>query len=242
MTRAATVLVPQSLDAGSLELLENDLEQASSEDARVLVLRGRPPAFCRGMAFESLPNDPVELERALQRFAAVLARLHHAARPTIAVVEGDAFGGGLGLAAACDRVIATTEARVALPEALFGVLPGVITPVLAGRMPIQKLRLMALDGTSRDASWALGAGLFDEVVDPRDHGRARARATSAMSRVSSERVHGLRSWCEEARHLGTADALGRGAALTSGLLQDPRVRAALRRFAEEGVAPWETQP
>jgi hypothetical protein len=61
----------------------------------------------------------------------------------------------------------------------------------------------------------------------------------SLSRVSAERVVGLRTWSEEARRLPIDQALLRGADLTSDLLHDEAVRGSLRRFVEEGVAPWE---
>lgn len=239
LTEPLVVPVPESLGAESLARLDLALAAAEERrDAAVWVLRGSPEVFCRGMDFAALAGVD-DAYPWLRRFAAVLARLRSAPRPTVAVVDGEVVGGGVGIAAACDWVLATERSRFALPEALFGLLPGVVLPVLLDRMTPQRARLLVLQGVSRSAEGARGEGLVDEVVSAEALEGAARRAARGLSRVSSARVRGLRRWSEEAAHLAATEALTRGAALTAELLGEPSVRAGLERFLESGTPPWE---
>ena len=78
-----------------------------------------------------------DITAAMDAFASALTAIRRA--PTVAFVDGDAHGGGCGLAAACDLVAATPKASFALPELLLGLVPGAILPALLDRMPAQKV-------------------------------------------------------------------------------------------------------
>lgn len=186
--------LPETLGAASLEALAGALAHAASEpNAGPWALEGAAPGrFCRGMDFEGMARDGADSYVSLRRFATCLARLRHAPRPTIALVSGEALGGGVGLAAACDVVLATADATFALPEALFGLLPGVVMPVLLERMTPQKARLLALRGQRCDAAWALAHGLVDAIVPAGGLAEAARRAGRELGRVARARVLGLR--------------------------------------------------
>lgn len=241
------IALAPSLSPSSLEALERGLE--SGFDADVWVLHGAasvvsgpgqaPGVFCRGMDLAAAAGDDGEMRMALGRFARCVARLRWAPCPTVALVDGEVSGGGLGLAAACDVVIATPGSTFALPEALYGLLPGIILPVLLERMTPQKARMLTLVGTSRPAAWALEHGLCDEVVE--DVERATARWAKELGRADKKRVPRLRTWLTTIPHLGADEALERGAEITASLVEDPEVREAVRAFVEDGVAPWVTR-
>src|SRR5438477_5999325 len=97
-----------------------------------------------------------------------MARYHHAQRSngkvTLAVVDEQALGGGVGLAAVCDYVLATERATFGLPELLLGLVPATIFPILLERMPPQRARRLALLGHTQNAAQASASGLVDEVV------------------------------------------------------------------------------
>lgn len=247
------IALPETLTVASLEALDAALDAASSDpEARVWLLHGSASTFNRGMDLSAMSGDGVDASVSLRQFAACLARIRKAPRPTVAVVQGEAMGGGVGILAACDLVLASPEATFALPEALFGLLPGVILPVLCERMPAQKARLMALRGRTHDAAWAREAGLVDEIApDPSlargpsdrdaasaDLERAAGRAARELMRAAPARVLGLRSWLFELANLEADAALTRGAAVTANLARDPEVKATVRRFVEEGTPPW----
>ena len=179
----ARITVPATLTPLSLVGLEHALAAAMQGSSQVVLLEGSIECFCLGMHLEVSEPDGTEqaidhweppgmapgaytpeIRAALDRFVHCLEFIRLGPKATIAVVRGDARGGGVGIAAACDLVIATSAASFGLPEVLFGLLPAVILPLLLERMPAQKARLLALSGQSIDATAAAAVGLVDEMV------------------------------------------------------------------------------
>lgn len=233
------IALPESLGPASLDALARALDAAEADaEARAWVLSGSESTFCRGMDLAAMSGEGADPRAALRRFAEVMAQLRRAARPTLAVVRGEAQGGGVGILAACDVVLATPEATFALPEALFGLLPGVILPVVAERVGPHKARLMTLRGRSHDAAWAQQAGLVEEIVPAGEMERAISRAARDLGRVAPARVADLRRWMLDFPRLSGDEALFRGGEITAALVADPEVRETVRRFVEDGTPPW----
>jgi isohexenylglutaconyl-CoA hydratase len=144
----------------------------SDAGARALVLWGAGGHFCAGADFGRFlellaapastgPDPIVEHNR---YFGAVLERLASLPVPTLGVVRGAAMGGGCGLAAVMDRVIATDDATFALPEVTLGVIPAQIAPFIARRAGTTQARWLMLSAARLDARAAAAAGLVDAVV------------------------------------------------------------------------------
>lgn len=233
MELTRTIRLPERLDESSLARLEREL---SDDGAPVWVLRGSADVFCRGMDLASAASS--DAAAGARRYAGVLRALANAPRPTIAVVEGEALGGGVGIAAACDRVIADRTAVFGLPESLFGLVPAMVVPVLLERMPPQALRLFALSGATHAAEWAFEQGLVDDLADTRDLDLLATVRAKALGRAHPASVAALRGWIPRARTMPRDEAIDEGAELLVRRLEDPRTRRALAAFIEEGVAPW----
>ncbi|MCC6877886.1 MAG: enoyl-CoA hydratase/isomerase family protein [Sandaracinaceae bacterium] len=233
--RLHTVSVPALLGRQSLEAFERALDAAPSD--RPWLLRAESDiAFCRGMDLgEAAANVH---EASVRRFARVLTGLSRAPVPTLALVDGEARGGGVGIAAACDLVVATDRASFALPEALFGLQPAAIAPVLLTRLAPQKLRLWAIRASAIDAVEAERIGLVDRSID-RDHiASALRRATRELSRASLDALPALRALCARALLLEQDDAITAGAEHTLDRLREPVIQERLRAFIDDGAAPW----
>jgi enoyl-CoA hydratase/carnithine racemase len=231
------ILLPATIAVGSLEALLLALETAFADAlSTVVVVHGTVDRFCGGMDLSAMVREDARV--GLQLFARVLHRLQQANKPTIAAVEGPAIGGGVGIAAACDVVVASSTATFALPEALFGLLPGAVLPVLLDRMRPQKARLLALLGRSHAADWAEINGLVDEVASPSDIEGVVLRRARDLARVAPERVCALRSWIHAIPTLAPTQAVERGAEVTACLVNDDAVKTRVRRFVEEGTPPW----
>jgi enoyl-CoA hydratase/carnithine racemase len=86
-----------------------------------------------------------------------------APRPTLAVIDGPALGAGLGLAAACDVVVASERSTFGLPEALYGLAPAIIRPALMTRLTIQQLNMLLFTCHSRSAQEARALGLTASI-------------------------------------------------------------------------------
>lgn len=140
--------------------------QALRQDDRILLLRSQREGFCAGMDLGIIADWPPERStRSLHAdFAALLDALQSHPVTTVAVLEGDAMGGGLALAAACDLVVALESVRFALPELLWGLQPANALPVVVRRMGAPATRRLALLTEPIDAATALRQGLVDFVV------------------------------------------------------------------------------
>lgn len=155
-----------SLGPKTIEALLTEIK-AISGLRRVLILRGSEQGFCRGMDLEALSQWPDGqstriLHESFQDLLKALA-MHDAA--TVAVVEGDAFGGGVALASACDFVIANPRARFAMPELLWGLLPANAAPVIARRIGAAATRRLTLLTEPVTGELAYAQGLVDFLVE-----------------------------------------------------------------------------
>ncbi|HEY6132362.1 MAG TPA: enoyl-CoA hydratase-related protein [Rubrivivax sp.] len=142
----------------------------ADERVRVIVLAGEGKHFSAGadlkwMQRASDASQEWNLEDA-RRFAAMLARIEAAPKPTVARVQGAALGGGVGLACACDIAIAADNAAFAVSEARFGILPAVIGPYLVNAVGRRQARRLALTSARIQAAEALSIGLVQQVVAP----------------------------------------------------------------------------
>lgn len=175
-----------ALDATVLAALESALVTHAASGEAALVLTGEGDAFCAGMDLAAVAALPGEQgTRALhEAFARVLATLAGLPALSIALVDGEALGGGLALAAACDVVIATDAARFGLPEALWGLLPANAAPVVARRAGVHGARRLALTTEPVDADHAQRLGL----VDIRAADRAAALGIARRLCLRAERV------------------------------------------------------
>jgi polyketide biosynthesis enoyl-CoA hydratase PksH len=229
------VRLPESLNAASLRALAAELETVAASPARVVCLRGATEqVFCTGLAVGSA--NPAELPD-MQEFATLLGRLLEMPRPVLAIVEGVTLGGGVGLAAACDWVIATERATFGLPELLWGLLPALIWPVLTERMSPRSAKAWALTAHAHPAQQALQLGLVDELV-PSVPCAQIARRVRALARLEPLALVRLRAWARESRQLHIHDALPEGARITAEMLTHPVVLARLAAF-RAGEMPWE---
>ncbi len=157
-----------ALDQAMLAGLEDAFDRIEdSRDARVMLLCGSGKAFCAGgdiAAWSSLA--PLDFAHGwVKQGHRVFDRLARLRVPSIAVLSGHAFGGGLELAGACDLRVAETGIKLGLPETGLGMVPGWSgTQRLVRRFGAQLIRRLSLGGDMLSAEAALAAGLVDRVA------------------------------------------------------------------------------
>jgi methylglutaconyl-CoA hydratase len=143
-------------------------EVEASAGVRVVVVAARGPAFCAGadlnwmrsMAGFSHADNHADALRVARMFHAV----HSCSRPVIARVQGDAYGGGVGLAAACDIVIASDNVNFGLSEVRLGIVAATISPHLVRAMGARQAARYMLTAEKFDAKRARELGLVHEVT------------------------------------------------------------------------------
>ena len=238
---ACRIPLPPTLGLQSVRQLREQLEAAQqAQGPRVILLEGSAEAFCRGLDASELLSapDPDDRAAAIRGFVGCLRLLRMGKKATLAAVDGPAMGGGVGLLAACDVVLASTRATFALPELLFGLVPAMVLPVVLERMAPQKARLWSLTAHARSSAEALTAGLVDEVVTPERLERAAKRWVRQLGRGQPEAVATLHDFSARVRSLPIDQALAAGGEVTQAATADPAVQRALAGF-RSGVSSWE---
>jgi enoyl-CoA hydratase len=158
------------------------LEQAP--DIRVAVLTGAGDVFCAGGDLTDAASGDGLLDGHRRRgaFAALLKAVRAARFPVVAAVHGDALGGGCGLVAACDLVVADERARLGLPEIKLGLYPWIVLAVLSRDVPRKVLLEATLTGEPWTAEEARRHGLVNRIAAP---GAALAEAIALADRIAT---------------------------------------------------------
>ena len=166
MTRAQ---VHNAFDAGLIAALTAALgEVATDASVRVLVLEAEGPSFSAGADLNWMRGMAAASEAENREDSLALARLMRTLdelpKPTIARVQGAAFGGGVGLVACCDIAIGVPEAKFGLTESRLGLLPAVISPYVIAAIGARNARRYFASAEIFDAAEALRIGLLHQVV------------------------------------------------------------------------------
>ena len=145
---------------------------AARDDLRALVLTGAGKSFSAGADLDWMRGMAEAGEEANTRDALRLARLMRALNylpfPTVARVNGPAFGGGVGLVACCDIAVAVDSARFGLTEARLGLAPAVISPYVVRAIGERQARRWFVSAERFDAATAREIGLVHETVPAGD--------------------------------------------------------------------------
>ena len=196
-----TLAKPERRNAFDAALIA-ELHDAFSDvgDARVVVLAGDGPSFCAGadvewqrasidLGFEENVDDALRLYR-------MMAAVDACPAPLVARVQGFALGGGSGLVACADIVVAAPDATFGFTEVRLGIIPAVISPFVLAKIGAGSARRFFVTGERFDAQTALRIGLVHEVTDELDATVERLvgailqsgpEATRAAKRLARER-------------------------------------------------------
>ena len=151
-----------------LDRLASEISKLSNNpEIKIIVLKSEGDrAFCAGASFDELVQIATleEGKRFFGGFAKVINAMRTCSIPIIGRVQGKAVGGGVGLIAACDYVLATEQAAVRLSEISIGIAPLVIAPAVERKIGKAALAELAFSPTEwKNAYWARDKGLFSKV-------------------------------------------------------------------------------
>ncbi len=142
---------------------------ANDENVRVVVLTGTGKSFCSGADLQwmrSMANYTQQENRDdAKKLAAMMAALATLPQPTVARINGAAFGGGVGLICCCDLAIASTRAKFALTEVRLGLAPAVISPYVIAAIGVRQCQRYFQTGEIINADQAVRLGLVHETVE-----------------------------------------------------------------------------
>ncbi|MBI2218428.1 MAG: enoyl-CoA hydratase/isomerase family protein [Candidatus Rokubacteria bacterium] len=157
---------------------------------RVVVLRGHGRHFQAGADLKWVRSVAAQSRadnvRASRATAEAVHRLNTLPVPTVALVQGGCFGGGTGIVAACDVVVAADNAIFSISETRWGLMAGIIIPQLNDAMGVRQVRRYALTGERFDAHEARRIGLVHEVVPLAELESAGARVVDQVLQNAPE--------------------------------------------------------
>lgn len=161
-----TLQRPEKRNALSIELLEEMIAAIKRIESdrlrRVIIIRGAGPSFCAGLDLKEASN----LSKA-DKSAHALANMYLAVATTplvtIAAAHGTAMGGGAGLVAACDFVVASEDLRIAYPEVHRGLVAALVTTLMRRQLSERVLRELTILGQTVDPIRALQIGLVNRM-------------------------------------------------------------------------------
>jgi methylglutaconyl-CoA hydratase len=210
---------------------------------RAVVISGRGKHFQAGADLKWIDairaasrDDNIAASRAT---AQAIWRLNAAPVPTVALVQGACFGGGTGLVAACDVVIAATDAVFSIAEVRWGLTAAIIIPQLNDAIGVRQVRRYALTGERFGAEEARRIGLVHDIVPPGELEAAGARIIEQILQNGPEAIAQTKaltlasSWA----HLGD-DALTRLVESHADKRRSAEAAEGLASFAQKRAAKW----
>jgi methylglutaconyl-CoA hydratase len=231
-----TLARPERRNAFDAELIR-ELTEAFSDvgDARVVLLAGEGASFCAGADVEwqraSIELSVKENVEDALRLYRMMATVDGCPAPVVASVQGYALGGGSGLVACADVVVAAREATFGFTEVRLGIIPAVISPFVFAKIGRGAARHLFLTGARFDAETAQRIGLVHEVTGELDSAveskvaeilKSGPQATRAAKRLARERP-------------ADAEELAR---IAAGLRAGAEGQEGLRAFLEKRHPSW----
>lgn len=152
------------------ELTDAVREAGADPEVRALLLHGAGPSFCAGADLEWMKRmagyGHAENLADANALAAMLSTLAQCPKPTVACVNGPAYGGGVGLIACCDIAIGSNEATFALSESKLGLIPSTIGPYVVAAIGARQAQRYFLTGERFPAAEAYRIGLLHDIALP----------------------------------------------------------------------------
>jgi methylglutaconyl-CoA hydratase len=215
---------------------------AVHHDVRAVVLAGAGKVFCAGADATWMARMANYSEAENLRDATAMARMYLAIDelpvPVIARVHGAALGGGAGLAAVADIVVADQEAVFGFTEVKLGIIPGTISPFVVAKIGVAAARELFLTGGRFSAFRAKEIGLVHAVMPPAELDAAVAAFVSEILSAGPEAVAAAKALVRDVTGRDAGDVL----AVTASAIARRRVSAegqeGLRAFLEKRKPSW----
>ncbi|MFN2428227.1 MAG: enoyl-CoA hydratase-related protein [Candidatus Binatia bacterium] len=237
---------PEVRNALSGELMEavGNAVQAFEADplVRALVVAGAGPAFCAGADLRSMRTSRESSDDAnradARRMGGLFHRIASCAKPVLARVHGPAIGGGVGLMAACDIVVAAESTRFQFSEVRLGIVPAVISPFCIRRLgPVAATRLF-LTGEAIDAKSALTLGLVDIVAPDAGLDEAVAKVCTDLGKAGPAALVAAKELVARVTGMENEAALDYTADLIARLRVSDEAVEGMTAFLEKRPAAW----
>jgi methylglutaconyl-CoA hydratase len=237
---------PEVRNALSSELMEEVGEAIAafeaSDEVRAVVLAGAGPAFCAGADLRSMrlsrDKDEGDNKSDAHRMGGLFHRIASCRKPVVARVHGPAIGGGVGLMAACDIVVAAAGTRFQFSEVRLGIVPAVISPFCIRRLGEMKAMRLFLTGEPIDARTALEYGLVDVVAADDELDAAVEKVLGDLGKAGPKALVAAKELVLRVTRLEGEAALDYTAELIARLRVTDEAVEGMTAFLEKRPASW----
>lgn len=233
-----------ALDAGTVDELSRHLRSAAADpEVRVVELAAAGTCFSAGADLRAMRSmGAARIEENLgdtRRFVEMLRLLHSLPKPTVARVQGAAIGGGVGLVACCDIVIASDEAFFRLSEVQLGLVPAMVGPYLVEALGVRMARRLMLTAERVDARKAAQWGLVHEVVAPDQLAETTGKVIGRLLRGAPGALATCKALVAEIADRPLDDGMRmRTAQILADRRSSEEGRAGVRSFLDKSRPPW----
>jgi methylglutaconyl-CoA hydratase len=236
--------VRNAFNAALIGELHAAFEALAADDAvRAVVLAGEGKTFCGGADVQWM-RASLELSREAnledaRRMSRMFRAIDRCRKPVVARVQGAALGGGAGLIACCDVVVAADDAIFGFTETKLGILPAVISPFVLAKIGAGHARALALTGERFGAERAFAIGLIHEVVAGETAlDAAVARVIGELRTASPTGIAATKTLFASVAEAGYDATLELTAAAIAAQRTSPEGQDGLRAFLEKRAPAW----
>jgi len=239
--------VNNAFNATMIEELLHALDTlAHHPELRLLLLRAKGKHFSAGADLQWMKAaaqlDYQDNLKDAQQLGKLMHRLASFPTPTLAVVQGAAFGGALGLISCCDMAIATKEAIFSLSEVRLGIAPAVISPYVVHAMGARAARRYALSGERFDAFTAMKHGLLAELYPANELDAAVSQWVHTFMLNGPNAMRATKALLQEIdSHLPSTDVRAQTENTIATLRISEEGQVGLRTFFDKTTPPWQEE-
>jgi methylglutaconyl-CoA hydratase len=235
-----------ALNRATVAALSSELQACAGNTAvRLVQITGAGNVFCAGadlteMRAQAHASEAANLADA-EQLATMLGVLDSMPKPTLARVNGDGYGGALGLLGACDIVVAVDAAKFAFTEVRLGIIPAVISPFVLGKIGESAARRYFLTAETLTAATLKELGLVHEVVAADQLDASCARITEALLKGAPRASAEVKLLIRDMAHTAAGDrsaASLRAAARLARLRVQAEAQEGFSAFFAKRKATW----
>lgn len=231
------------LNKETLEELSLAFESCiNNSEVKAILLRSNGRVFCLGMdleSFQKAKRDKKNLEISVQLFKDLLLTIYKAPKPVIALINGAAKAGGMGLVAVCDIVISSEKSTFEFSEVLLGIIPANVLPfLLLRRISVQKAKYLIMTAKKLSAIEAKENHLVDEVIPEERLEKELNTILKTVLRAAPQALAETKNFTHSILHKNVEEAGDMAVKKLLELISRPEVIKGISDFNEGGLPRW----
>ncbi len=210
-------------------------------DIRAVVLSGADGVFCAGGDIKEMRASTMPSGQQAGNLDEMLTAVNEASQVVIAKIEGVALGGGLGLVCVSDIAIASSTAKMGLPEVRLGIAPAFISPYVLKRIGLTRSRELMLTGRRFSGSEALTYGFIHQVCESEDLDKCIDDMLREINYNAPQAISAIKALMFQVDEQPTSDTVAYRADLLNKLRASEEGQEGMLSFIEKRPANWVKQ-